>query len=459
MVTPGFTHDGPGTPPAAWREHPRWRSAGPVTLHGVRRLVVLAAHPDDESLGAGGLVATASRAGLQVDVVCATDGEGSHPGSPTTTPDQLAGIRRQEAEDAAEALGVPAARLHRLALPDGGLDRHREAVTTALVELVGDGRDCVIAAPWRADGHPDHDAAGLAAAAAARRTDAELWEYPIWYWHRSEPDEAPWDRLHPFLLDAAAVTAKASGIAAHRSQVTPLSEEPGDETLLGPGLLAHFDGPVEHFLATPGEECPDDALDDLHRQQDDPWGVESRWYEERKRDLVLAALPRAHFGRGLEIGCSTGALAERLADRCDRLVAVDRSAAAVEAASRRFLSRSTASVLQLDLPSDWPEGGPFDLVVVSEVGYFLSPAALEDLVRRVGRDLSADGVVVLCHWRHRVEGWPLDADAVHAGFEAGSATRDLPELPELPELQATYRDRDVEIRVHAATSGWPDPLR
>jgi hypothetical protein len=83
--------------------------------------------------------------------------------------------------------------------------------------------------------------------------------------------------------------------------------------------------------------------------------------------------------------------------------------------------------------------------VVSEVGYFLSPQALDTLVDRISMALTPDGVVALCHWRHPVEGWVSDADDVHRRFLEGS----------LPPLQAEYRDRDVELRVHA--EHWPDP--
>jgi hypothetical protein len=100
------------------------------------------------------------------------------------------------------------------------------------------------------------------------------------------------------------------------------------------------------------------------------------------------------------------------------------------------------------VPHDWPEGR-FDLVVVSEVGYFLSPADLQGLVQRVGSCLTSDGVVALCHWRHPVRGWPLDASLVHDAFRRA----------DLPPRAATYLDRDVEIVVHAEPDQWPDHQR
>ena len=439
-----FTHAGEGTPAAAWREHPSWRTLRQVDLTGVDRVVVVAAHPDDESLGTGGLLATAARAGLATALVHATDGEGSHPGSTTVPPDDLASRRRQEARAAAQALGVQEPR--RLGAPDGHLRDHEDELVLMLVDLLGDARHTVVVAPWREDGHPDHEAAGRAAAVAARRTGAQLWEFPVWFWHWGAPNHAPWDRISRFDLDDEARAAKSAAIAAHASQVQPLSDLPGDEVLLGPDLLAHFAGGSEHFLVSDPDLLPDDTLDRLHAQEEEPWGAESRWFERRKRELVLATLPRARFASALEVGCSTGVLAETLAERCDRLLAIDRSPAALEVARRRLASSPGAAVAELDLHREWPERR-FDLVVVSEVGYFLSPAALDRLVLRLADSLTSDGVVVLCHWRHPIEGWVMGAEEVHAGFE-----RD-----ELPPLQATYRDRDVEIRVLAGDDSWPDP--
>jgi LmbE family N-acetylglucosaminyl deacetylase len=443
--TRSFTAGGPGTSAAVWARHLESLPREPADLDGVRRVVVVSAHPDDESLGAGGVIANARARDLRVDLVCATDGEGSHPGSPTHTPTDLGDRRATEWLDAARALGVDADRTHRLRLPDGGLAAHVTALTTHLVDLVGDGRDTVIVAPWTEDGHPDHEAVGRAASAAARRTGAQLWEFPIWFWHWSGPYDVRARRLRPFALDGAATERKQLAIAAHTSQVSPLSTLEGDETLLTPELLAHFAGGHEWFVITSSEECADDTLDRLHQEEPDPWGVDTRWYEQRKRALLLAVLPRERFRHALEIGCSTGALTAVLAERADRVLGVDRSVAALAAARRRLAELPQATVADLDVPHAWPDEGPFDLVVVSEVGYFLSPQALDALVERISTGLAGDGVVVLCHWRHPVEGWVADAADVHRRFHDGP----------LPPLQAEYRDRDVEIRVHA--DQWPDP--
>jgi LmbE family N-acetylglucosaminyl deacetylase len=437
-----FTAPGPGTQAETWTSVLTVAGRDPATLRGVRRLVVVSAHPDDESLGAGGLIASATAAGVDVHLVCASDGNRSHPRSPSHGPDVLAARRASEYAEAADRLGVATGSLTRLGLPDGALADHVVAVTTTLVDLVGDGRGTVLASTWTEDGHPDHEAVGRAAAAAARRCEAEHWQFPVWFWHWATPGDPRVATFQCLPLATAARDAKRWAVAAHASQVDQLSAAPGDETLLDADFLAHFAGDHEWFVVTPGVDSRDDELDEIHRDAEDPWGVDSRWYERRKRDLLLATLPRARFASALEVGCSTGALTEALSERADTVLGVDASPTALAAARRRLTHRPGVTLAAVDVSRDWPEGS-FDLVVISEVGYFLSPAALDRLVDRVAASLTADGVVVLCHWRHRVQGWVMNADEVHRRFADGP----------VPPLQARYTDRDAELRVHAAT--WP----
>lgn len=450
---PPFTHDTAGTPAAAWDAYAatgaalHWTRDGTPDGPPLGRVVVLAAHPDDETLGAGGLIHLAHRRGLEVSVLVATAGEGSHPGSPTHTPARLAVRRAAELRDASALLAPGAAPPRLLELPDGGVADHHETLVARVVEIVGDGRDTLLVATWRHDGHPDHEAVGRAAATVAARTGARLLEHPVWAWHWGTPGDLPADRVR-LPLDRTARAAKAAAVAAHRSQVAPLSDAPGDEVLLGEDLLAHVARDGEVLL--PG--APHDrALDDLHRSVADPWGVDRRFYERRKRALLLAALPRERFRRAAELGCSTGALAADLAARCDELHALDASPAALAAARERLADAPGVTVHEARLPGDWPTALPadagLDLVVVSEVGYFLSPLALERLVAEVAARLTDDGTVVLAHWRHPVTGWPLDGAAVHATF-----VRDLAR----PVL-ATWRDRDVELLVLARDEVAPPP--
>jgi LmbE family N-acetylglucosaminyl deacetylase/SAM-dependent methyltransferase len=441
-----FTHGDEGTPAALWAAWTSEANLPEMDLSAVRRLVVVAAHPDDESLGAGGLIATAVALGLPTRLLVATAGEGSHPASPTHPPEVLARLRRDELAAAAGALGLEESAVTTMAIPDGQVAGHGDEITAAIVDLVGDGRNTLLVAPYGADGHPDHDAMGRCAAAASHRTGAVLGEYPIWLWHAGHSRDMPWSRLVRLPLTASAQAAKRAALACHASQVRPLSDQPGDETILPDTVLAHFTRDEEVFALTAPADAADGRLDQLHAEKADPWGAQSSWYEERKRSLLLAALPRRSFARALEVGCSTGVLAQSLKDRADSLVAVDSSPAAMSLARDRL--GDDADLRLMAVPHDWPEGR-FDLVVVSEVGYFLSPTELHGLVQRVVSCLTPDGVVVLCHWRHPVRGWPLDAAQVHDAFRRA----------DLPPPAASYLDRDVEIVVHAEPHEWPDHRR
>lgn len=400
----------------------------------VRRLVVVAAHPDDESLGAAGLMARAHTRGLEVQVVLATRGEASHPGSPTLTSAALAERRLRESHDALHEV-APGAKITSLDLGDGRLPEREADLRRHLVACLGDGRGTVLLAPWRHDGHPDHEAAGRAAVKAAARTGTRLLEYPVWLWHWGTPGsgDLPWADARLLVLDPAERRAKQASVQVHRTQVAPLSDHPGDETLLGAPLLAHFAGAHETYLEQPTYDL---ALEQVHQQAEDPWGVDTRWFEERKRDLVLACLPAARYAAAWEAGCSTGGLAQALLERCDSVVGTDSSGTAVAAARARFESEPRARIVEQDVTVAWPAAS-YDLVVLSEVGYFLSPRDLDRFAEIVEVSLRPEGVLVLCHWRHPIEGWPLD------GADVGVRLAARPGW----SAQARYADRDVEILV------------
>jgi LmbE family N-acetylglucosaminyl deacetylase/SAM-dependent methyltransferase len=443
-----FRHDRPGVPAEQWWSHPARGGVdemAPADARGgpLRRLVVLAAHPDDEVLGAGGLLAWAgAQPELEVEVVVITDGEASHPGSPTHPPAALGRLRRDECRRGLDRLGDGLA-LHHLAVPDGRVAAAEQSCVDRLTALVGDGRGVLLLAPWRHDGHPDHEAAGRVAAAAAVRTGARLLEYPVWFWHWAQPEEAPWPSMLRWPVAADALDAKRRAMTEHRSQVAGLSSEPGDEPLLGERFLDHFLAAQELYVEQP---AVDPALDLLHADASEPWGADRRWYEERKRALLLAMLPGRHVDRILELGCSTGVTTVALAGRCRELVAVDASPAALATARSRVGDLPGVAVEQRRFPDDWPPGR-FDVVVLSEVGYFLDPGALERTVAAVQDSLAPGGVVLLCHWRHPVAGWVLDGADVHAVLEREPWWERL----------AQYVDDDVELLLLGPAGSLPEP--
>ncbi|MGF4043555.1 PIG-L family deacetylase [Paenarthrobacter nitroguajacolicus] len=407
--------------------------------------VVLAAHPDDESLGAGGFLAKLHTAGAEVQFLLCTAGEASHPDSQTTTPEQLAAVRLTEFDTGVSGL-APSATWRFLELPDGQLAAHTEVIAKAVREAVASfghaAENVVLVAPYRADGHTDHDVLGTVAAEVATKDGHGLLEYPIWYWLWSRPDDATWESWVRVPLNNHEQQAKANAMSAHASQTQPLSSKPGDETLLSDGFLEHFKRPWETFAWHPskaGSNSAADAeriFDEVHAKEDDPWSYTTSWYERRKRALTLAALPEESYESGLEIGCSIGTLSEELAKRCGQFLAVDASSAALAQATERLSQFPSAEARHLTMPGEWPEG-TFDLVVLSETGYYLSPDELTELLANIEASTRPGGTLLLCHWRHPISGWELDAEAVHAMArnQPGWSTHGL------------YREKDFMLEV------------
>lgn len=150
-------------------------------------------------------------------------------------------------------------------------------------------------------------------------------------------------------------------------------------------------------------------------KQDDPWGFETLWYEARKRDLLMAALPESHYARALEAGCATGVLTERLAARCDALLAVDVAPQAIERTQARLASQPHVQARVARLPADWPEGS-FDLIVLSELGYFFTRDDWTRTATRAVAALNAAGTIVACHWLRPFAERQLDTRAIHAAI-------------------------------------------
>lgn len=148
-------------------------------------------------------------------------------------------------------------------------------------------------------------------------------------------------------------------------------------------------------------------FDALYADNADPWGFRTRWYEERKRRLTMAALLEATYGSVFEPGCSIGALTADLAARADRVLAMDVSAQAIEAAAERHLPN--VELRQGSVPDEWPPGR-FDLVILSELGYYLDQ---RDCHRLAGLALRAGDELLAVHWRHPVADYPLSGDRVH----------------------------------------------
>lgn len=216
-------------------------------------LVVLAPHPDDESLGCGGLLAAAVAAGRAVAVVFVSDGGASHPHSRRYPRPALRRLREEEALAALATLGLPPGAARFLALPDAAVPDAGPAFGAALDAILEAARAVgagTLLATWGQDPHCDHAATdAMAAAAALRMPGLRRLAYPVW--GHTLPPETPVPGGGPrgARLDIAAqLPAKRRAIAAHRSQTTRLIDDDPEGFVLDDAMLARFDRPFEIFL-------------------------------------------------------------------------------------------------------------------------------------------------------------------------------------------------------------------
>ena len=220
-------------------------------------VLVVAPHPDDESLGCGGLLALLAAAGRAPQVAFVTDGAQSHPTSPSYPPARLRAVREAEAVDALARLGLPQSAAHFLRHPDCGLPTPG---TDAFTQAAGDAaalirrlRPDTLLVAWRRDPHCDHEGAWQlfrAAVGVLEKDERPRWtEYPVWAWAHAGTDRAPRpDEGDAWRLDVSSVLAhKRAAIDAHRSQLGLITDDPAGFTL-PPDFLPLFLRPWELYL-------------------------------------------------------------------------------------------------------------------------------------------------------------------------------------------------------------------
>lgn len=234
-------------------QHPLLPPETAVTLGST---IVVAPHPDDESLGCGGLLALLADFGNPAHVLVMTDGSRSHPNSPSYPAARLAALREQETLDALTALGLPASSARFLRHRDCGLPA---AGTVAFAKAAMQLREMLVAltpatllVPWRRDPHCDHEATWrlLREATVGLPAPPRWLEYPIWAWTQAESEAAPQtDDDHASRLDISPLLArKEQAIARHRSQMGALIHDDPGGFVLEPAMLAHFARPWELFI-------------------------------------------------------------------------------------------------------------------------------------------------------------------------------------------------------------------
>lgn len=224
----------------------------PEDVVGDRDVLVIAPHPDDESLGCGGLLSWAVQGGRKPRVLFLTNGEASHPGSAMFPPERLSAVRQNEAVNACAALGLTADSLNFLHYTDSGLSSLQSTSYATLVDAVvtwikHSPRSAVFVTA-DTDPHSDHVTAfHIAKAAAARCSDCSLFAYPVWTWVRAESVSGEGIRgvrmnIAPFL------SAKRAAIACYASQFGNLIDDSDDAFVLPENLLLRMNQHYEVAL-------------------------------------------------------------------------------------------------------------------------------------------------------------------------------------------------------------------
>ena len=159
---------------------------------------------------------------------------------------------------------------------------------------------------------------------------------------------------------------------------------------------------------------PASYFEALYTTDPDPWKFETSEYEIKKYQATLAALPK-EYNNAFEIGGSIGVLTEQLADKCKSLLCVDASKIAQEQAIERCKHLSQVRFEVMCLPQQFPEE-MFDLILVSEVGYYLSWEDLQKARQLLIEHLQPGGHLLLVHWTLYAQDYPLNGDEVHEAF-------------------------------------------
>jgi len=218
---------------------PLWRdalAAIPPWTPTTRRLLVVSPHPDDEVLGAGGLIRQCVDSGRRVTLLSVTDGEAAYPDWPG-----LDRVRRAELKRALATLCGNVMFSVGLRVPDGRISDHAGQLRAALGALADD--DTTIVAPYEADGHPDHEAAGAVCREFAQSTGRPLARYPIWAWHHSNPASMR-VRWGKFPLQPQTRRAKAAAARCFTSQLCPARRAP----IIPAHVMTYFSRPFEAFV-------------------------------------------------------------------------------------------------------------------------------------------------------------------------------------------------------------------
>lgn len=156
-------------------------------------------------------------------------------------------------------------------------------------------------------------------------------------------------------------------------------------------------------------------FEDVYNANDDPWNFTSSEYEAAKYAATLDALPKEIYESAFEIGCSIGVLTEKLAARCQTLLAIDVNEKALSKARERCADLPNVTLRRMQIPNEFPDEN-FDLILISEVGYYLNETDWKNTFEKTLAHLKSSGNAVLIHWTPTVHDYPQTGDAVHDSF-------------------------------------------
>ncbi len=167
-------------------------------------------------------------------------------------------------------------------------------------------------------------------------------------------------------------------------------------------------------------------FDALYADNADPWHYQTRWYEQRKRDICLAVLPQTQYKNAIELGCGNGIFSELLAQRCHNLLSIDGNSNAVQLAKERLAALPQGKVIQGIIPDvllslknsfiptkSCSNQSGFDLIVISEILYYLSATDIDTVITWIKQNLAIDGTLLCCHWRYAIDGFVMTGETVH----------------------------------------------
>lgn len=158
-----------------------------------------------------------------------------------------------------------------------------------------------------------------------------------------------------------------------------------------------------------------DYFKKVYDANDDPWNFETSEYEARKYNATIQALPKTKYKNALEIGCSIGVLTKMLAEKCENLLSTDVSQIALDKAIERCKNINNITFLKAKFPEDLAQE-KFDLVIVSEVAYYLSNEDWQIAMNKFLKIIPVNGHILLCHWLPEVHDYPQTGDQVHNSF-------------------------------------------